>query len=178
MIDKNDFKLLEIFHRHENEVISLDFSPIDSMKDNRAFLMASGSRDHKTIIHNCSRDYIEKKVIEDHTHPVVGVNFTLEPTTDQLSLVTSQSTGIFYFHQISDTGSFKKSIKFQEKNKIFSQSAHEATLVLGMDKKIKIGKVAGKLFRTSNHDGFSKSKSARDFIATEVDPSGLYMMAG
>lgn len=163
MFDSVDMKLKNINGIHKNEILGLEYSPIDDFRDSRHSLIATSSKDHSVKILDAQSDYDEILHIQDHSSAVIGVKLVEEDKDTNIHIVSADVKGNLNVRALDEELKLTEpSIRDFPGNKIFSIGKTENNIVLGMDKKVQVVQV-------NSNNSLSLTKHTRPSSAVERD---------
>lgn len=177
IFNSETLSLVSINEIHQNEILGLDFCPIDDFRDKRQSLLVSCSKDHSIKVFDPKEEYAELKHIEEHKSAVVGVKFLNDEHQTGIKLVSADAKGTIISRLIDEEMNFSESSKRElPKAKVFSLTKSENHIILGLDKKVQVTSIKSNNSIVIRKSGLA-SNSDREYIKLEADSEALYCVA-
>jgi WD40 repeat protein len=170
--------LIKISEEHQNEILGVDFCPIDDFRDKRTQLVATCSKDHLIKIYDAKNDYLDIKQIEDHKSAVIGVKFLLDDNDPDVQIVSADAKGTVSIRSMDEEIQLTEPIQRElTGNKIYSITTSESTVILGTEKKVQMAQVRNNNTLVLKKSATPATPTTREFIKMEADEVGLYCIA-
>lgn len=178
VFDANKMSLLSIFEAHQSEILGIEFSPIDDFRDWRHQKLATCSKDHTIKIFDAKENYEEVKVLKCHESAVIGWKYIEDEKDSDLKLISADAKGNLRTVSIDEDCKFSEPVKKTlHKNKIFSITTSEESIILGMEKKLQLAQVRTDNSIICEKDLAPKATYTREYIKLETDDVSLYVVA-
>ena len=169
----------DIFDVHASEITSMSMSPICEKGDARSCLLVTTSRDHRVKIFKMDEGYEEMADLGDHQTTVLSSHF-LRDRDGAVRLVTVDTASKLLYWNLNRVRK-RSSITLLSAplvrhlpQKVLSAYMSPKALLLASDKAILCAPHGEKATACKTLSQFEQSKG---FVATAVDPLGLYAIA-
>jgi len=172
------FELQHELKAHDQEILTLDFTPDNEEKYN---FLATGSRDRLIHIYDVNKDFEIISTIDDHTSSISSVKFYYDKATKKLGLISCGAEKSIIFRQYNpETRVFESvHVEIDKNNKFYSLELNpeNTQAVAGQDKKISIWQIdTGKIkcvYETKDEE--STKATFVDNLKIITDMTGSYI---
>lgn len=178
VFDAINLGLVSINEVHQNEILAIEFAPIDDLRDSRHQIMATCSKDHSIKIFDAKKDYEEIKTIDDHQSAVIGLKWIEDLNDSDLKIVSADAKGMLSVRSVDEELNFSEPFSREVKDsKIFSVQNNENNFILGMEKKIQVGQILKDNSISLKKSVSPSTATVREYIKLEADDVSLYCIA-
>lgn len=142
IFDLIKMSLININEVHQNEILDIQYSPIEDIRDNRCKMLATCSKDHSIKLFEFKKEFEEIKHIKDHDSAVVSIKFMTEDHESDLKLISADAKGTVIVRSIDEDLNITEPVRRDMPgSKIYCMAANESNLIIGMDKKVQMAQI-------------------------------------